>query len=270
MTSDFDVSQYLGIFLDEAEEQIQVLDESIVLLEHDKENMDLINKIFRAAHTLKGSSASMGFDKIAHLTHAMESVLDRLRHKELALSTDIVNLLLESLDNLQLLKEEIVSGQEGESDASDLISKLKQVARGVAVEAPFSEPKQSQIAVNSLVFDDVETNVIQAAEIKGFNVWHIVVKLVSDCLMKAARAYIVFNNLRDVGEVIKTIPPVPDIEEEKFENQFEILLVSREDADTISNIIKSISEIDQVTIAPVTIEGTNTSQYTSQENDRLD
>ena len=114
MTSDFDVSQYLGIFLDEAEEQIQVLDESIVLLEHDKENMDLINKIFRAAHTLKGSSASMGFDKIAHLTHAMESVLDRLRHKELALSTDIVNLLLESLDNLQLLKEEIVSGQEGE------------------------------------------------------------------------------------------------------------------------------------------------------------
>ena len=75
MTVDFDMSQYLNIFLDETEEQLQILDEALILLEQERENEELLNKIFRAAHTLKGSSASMGFEKMAQLTHVMESVL---------------------------------------------------------------------------------------------------------------------------------------------------------------------------------------------------
>lgn len=267
MTSDFDVSQYMGLFLDEAEEQLQILDESIIVLEHDKENMDLLNKIFRAAHTLKGSSASMGFDNIARLTHAMESVLDRLRHRDLAVTTEIANLLLESLDNLRLLINNVASGGEGDQDVSQLIDKLKKVAQGKAVEMPETtslkaesgQPEKTQkgtaqVTAPAYVLDDVETNVIQAALIKGFNVWHIEVKLVSDCLMKAARAYIVFNNLKDVGEVVKTIPTTQEIEEEKFDDTFEIFLISKEDAYVINDIIKSISEIDEVSITPVNID----------------
>jgi len=280
MTSDFDVSQYMGLFLDEAEEQLQILDESIVVLEHDKENMDLLNKIFRAAHTLKGSSASMGFDNIAHLTHAMESVLDRLRHRDLAVTTEIADLLLESLDNLRILVNQVANGQDDELDITELVDKLKKVAQGKAVEVPnksseqvaaTAEPKVTeqvkdtsskvtQSPTSTYTLDDVEMNVIQAAYLKGFNVWHIVVKLVPDCLMKAARAYIVFNNLKDAGEVVKTIPSVQDIEEEKFQDTFEIFLVSQEDAYVINDIIKSISEIDQVTIEPVNIDKSSTTQ----------
>lgn len=283
MTSDFDVSQYMGLFLDEAEEQLQILDESIIVLEHDKENMDLLNKIFRAAHTLKGSSASMGFDNIARLTHAMESVLDRLRHRDLAVTTEIANLLLESLDNLRLLINNVAGGGEGDLDVSQLIGKLKQVAQGKAIEvseptSPKTEPVQpektqqgtAQVTAPPFVLDDVETNVIQAALIKGFNVWHIVVKLVSDCLMKAARAYIVFNNLRDVGEVVKTIPSTQEIEEEKFDNTFEIFLVSKEDAYVINDIIKSISEIDQVTINPVNIDKDVAPQVSEQDAQQVE
>ena len=111
---------------------------------------------------------------------------------------------------------------------------------------------------------------IQAALIKGFNVWHIVVKLVSDCLMKAARAYIVFNNLRDVGEVVKTIPSTQEIEEEKFDNTFEIFLVSKEDAYVINDIIKSISEIDQVTINPVNIDKDVAPQVSEQDAQQVE
>lgn len=283
MTSDFDVSQYMGLFLDEAEEQLQILDESIIVLEHDKENMDLLNKIFRAAHTLKGSSASMGFDNIARLTHAMESVLDRLRHRDLAVTTEIANLLLESLDNLRLLINNVAGGGEGDLDVSQLIGKLKQVAQGKAIEvseptsqkAELGQPEKTQqgtaqVTAPPFVLDDVETNVIQAALIKGFNVWHIVVKLVSDCLMKAARAYIVFNNLRDVGEVVKTIPSTQEIEEEKFDNTFEIFLVSKEDAYVINDIIKSISEIDQVTINPVNIDKDVAPQVSEQDAQQVE
>jgi two-component system chemotaxis sensor kinase CheA len=223
MTSDFDVSQYLGLFLDEAEEQLQILDESIILLEHDKENMDLLNTIFRAAHTLKGSSASMGFDNIAHLTHAMESVLDRLRHRDIAVTTEIADLLLEALDNLRVFIQNVANEDETDPDVSELINNLKQVAQGEAIDT--SQAVTSAVeSTPAYSLDDVETNVIQSAFVKGYNVWHIVVRLVSGCLMKAARAYIVFNNLKDAGEVVKTIPSTEEIEEEKFDDTFDLLI----------------------------------------------
>ncbi|MDS1029503.1 chemotaxis protein CheA [Bacillota bacterium LX-D] len=278
MTSDIDLSQYLGIFLDEAEEQVQTLDQSIVLLENEEDNMELLNKIFRAAHTLKGASASMGFEKMAHLTHAMENILDRLRHGDINVSTEIINVLLKALDNLQLLKDQIAANQQEEADVEPVIAELKkageiaenssadQPKEAQQVEQPAAEKKAQQATVNSteitqqlaasqeLQLDDVERNIINTAKIKGYNVWHIIVKLVDDCLMKAARAYIVFNNLKESGEVIKTTPTTTEIEEEKFDNSFEIVLISHEDADHIRSIITSITEIDDVVVTPVVLE----------------
>ena len=130
MTVDFDMSQYLNIFLDETEEQLQILDEALILLEQERENEELLNKIFRAAHTLKGSSASMGFEKMAQLTHVMESVLDKLRQGELSVTKEVIDHLLAGLDALKELKTEIVSGQDKQIDVSPLISSLKNHASG--------------------------------------------------------------------------------------------------------------------------------------------
>lgn len=277
MSSDFDISQYLGIFLDEAEEQIQILDESLVLMENDPDNMDLLNKIFRAAHTLKGSSASMGFEKMAQLTHAMESVLDRLRHKELVVTTEIVNILLEALDTLKLLKEEIAGGEDQQVEVEDIIKRLKETAQGkITPEKPKQEektafPQEEKTAVPQEEqagapqepepeklpppeLDDVEENLVSVAYSKGYNVWHILVKLASDCMMKGPRAYIVFNSLKDMGEVIKTIPATEEIEEEKFDDSFQLVFISKEGAYNIVNTIKSISEIENVLIQPVQLK----------------
>lgn len=265
MSSDFDVSQYLNIFLDEAEEQIQILDETLVLLEQEGDDKELLNKIFRAAHTLKGSSASMGFENMAQLTHAMEGVLDDLRHGTLAVTSEIIDHLLHSLDMLKELKDMIRSGQEENGvDVSPLIEELRNCrSRGTAAKppepevaaelptagvAPVMPPAPEAIDSADLNMDDVEVNVAAAAQASGYHVWHVKVTLVPDCLMKGARAYIVFNNIKDLGEVIKTIPPVEDIEEEKFDDSFQFVIVTKATADKLRDTIMSVSEIAGVEV----------------------
>lgn len=251
MPGDLDMAAYLGIFLDEAEEQLQVLDETLILLEQHQHDGELLNKIFRAAHTLKGSSASMGFEKMASVTHNMESILDELRQGKLVLSSAIIDLLLSSLDVLRRLREEIArQGGEGDVDIQGVLDKLDRVRSSAAV--PGSAPPAASPGIASL--NDIEENLVRAAEIKGYHVWQVKVMLEPDCLMKGPRAYIVFKNLEEVGEVIKAVPPVEDIEVEKFDLSFELLLVSKEDADRITNIIKSTSEIAAVEISALTLD----------------
>lgn len=247
----FDMSQYLGIFLDEAEEQLQQLDEAIVLLEQEPHNRELLHKIFRIAHTLKGSSASMGFEKMATLTHRMESVLEALRQGKLPVNANIIDLLLACLDKLRELKEQLTSGHEGEVDTAGLVKRLEEVLlRGEAGGAGAPEAA----AEWSLLLDDVEENVIRAAEVRGYRAYEIEVELEPDCRMKGARAFLVFNNLKDLGEVIKSEPHTQELEAEKFENAFRLAFVSKEDPDTLANVIKSISEIRNVVVRPLVLE----------------
>ncbi|MBC7324184.1 MAG: Hpt domain-containing protein [Moorella sp. (in: Bacteria)] len=119
---EMDMSQDLGIFLDEAEEQLQQLDEAIVKLEQTPDDPELLNTIFRAAHTLKGSSASMGFNRLATLTHRMENVLDLLRQGKRAVTREVVDLLLASLDRLRLLKNSVAAGEGDEGEIGDMPS----------------------------------------------------------------------------------------------------------------------------------------------------
>ncbi|HBT47575.1 MAG TPA: chemotaxis protein CheA [Peptococcaceae bacterium] len=248
--SGFDMSQYLGIFLDETDEQLQQLDEAVVLLEQEPDNRELLNKIFRIAHTLKGSSASMGFEKMATLTHRMESVLDALRRGELRVTAGTIDLLLACLDKLRELKAQLASGHEGDVDTSDLVGRLEDMLAGEGAGDDGSPPP----AFEPLRLDDVEENVVRAAEIRGYRAYEIRVELEADCRMKGARAFLVFNNLKDLGEVVKSEPHTQELEAEKFGNTFRLVFLSKEDADTVANVIKSISEIKEVTVRPLTLD----------------
>ncbi|KUO52797.1 MAG: chemotaxis protein CheA [Desulfitibacter sp. BRH_c19] len=271
MTSDFDMSQYMNIFLDEADEQIQLMDENILLLEKNRDDLDMLNNIFRAAHTIKGASASMGFEKMAEVTHSLENVLDLLRQGRLSVTTEIIDMLLEGLDTIKELKEDIVSGKDSNVNIAILIEKLKTLLDGKGEKDQEFEDQEDQedqkIEVTSdeaitnkhekwqteiaIKFDDIEENLIRVAEIKGYKVWQVVVALVPDCLMKAARAYIVYNNLKDLGEIIKTYPSIEDIESEKFDLEFQMVIVTKEDKDRVENIVKFVSEIDRVKVKEV-------------------
>lgn len=262
--SNFDMSQYMDLFLEEAEEQLQSLDEGIVMLEQDRNNQELLNRIFRAAHTLKGSSASMGFTKIATLTHNMETVLDRFRNGELEVSQEVVDVLLECLDTLNALKTELVE-EKDTIDVSQLIERLLGLHNSASLssEQPTDSPQQAQEApaeeaapekngsnheMDDLFLNDTEETVLKAAVQDGFKGYHILVDLESECVMKSVRAYIVFNNIKDSGDVLKTIPSTEEIEEEKFEQRFEIVFLSKETPEKIRNTILSVNEVADVRI----------------------
>src|SRR5450759_4944402 len=106
-----DMSEFLGLFLEEADEQLLKLDDGFLQLEKDPSNIETIKEVFRAAHMLKGSSATMGFTEIAELTHAMENTLDGVRNEVVAVNSDIIDLLLAASGALRTLIDQVRAGE---------------------------------------------------------------------------------------------------------------------------------------------------------------
>src|SRR5690606_1906675 len=120
-----DVSQYLNVFMDECQEHLQSLNQSLLALEQDPDNMEILNQIFRAAHTLKGASATMGFNKMSNVTHAMEDVLSLLRQNELKVNAELINTLFEALDLLEVLAQGIAEGREEDIEIAGVLQNLQ-------------------------------------------------------------------------------------------------------------------------------------------------
>ena len=118
----------IEVFLQEAEEQLQLMDEEIVQVEKEEDPSSLLQNIFRAAHTLKGSSAMLGYDAMTHLGHAMENLLDHLRDGSVEVSTGVIDALLGSLDVLKVMKEDLASGSDSNIDAAPAVAALEQAA----------------------------------------------------------------------------------------------------------------------------------------------
>ena len=118
----------LAVFLQEASEQLQALDEDIVRLEREKENPDLIQVIFRIAHTLKGSSAMFGLRLMTVLAHAMENLLDKVRKKTVPVTTQVADALLHSLDLLQILKNDLANSTDSQVNIVPVVAELEAAA----------------------------------------------------------------------------------------------------------------------------------------------
>ncbi|SHF34823.1 chemotaxis protein CheA [Desulforamulus putei] len=253
----------IGVFIDELEEKIQVINDGLLALERDEGNPDIIQEIFRAAHTIKGSSGIMGYQNMANLTHEMENLFDKIRHGEVHVTSAMVNVLFEALDTLKALKEE-VTGDGPAVDTSAVVGKIKEfVEGGAAVEVPVQpaavpEAPAQRAAADSapvarrwLEISDVEENVIREAELRGFQCYRVAVDIDRDCQMKNVRAFLVFETLQQVGEIIKCEPAAEDIQEGKYDVGFQVLLITKEDADRIKNLMITISEVTEAEVQPV-------------------
>ncbi len=251
-----DVNQYMGMFLDEAREHLQALNRCILELEVSPENHQLLDEIFRSAHTLKGMSATMGFHDIAEITHEMENVLDLLRKGQQQVTSGIINLLFKCLDFLEQLVEAIVSGAAVQLDTVGLVTRLREAAAGkvadakpAAVEAAVVPSAAETVMETSHVdLNEIDQHVIDVADQKGLNAFEITVTLSEGCLLKAARAYLVFNALEDFGDIIKSVPEVDEIEKDNFDKSFTVVLVSAEETDRIQQAVMAISEVEQVAV----------------------
>lgn len=250
-----DVSQYLEIFIDETKEHLQNLNEQLLVIEKEPENTDTINEIFRAAHSLKGMAGTMGYKRMQKLTHQMENVFSEIRNGKMTVTPNLVDVLFQCLDALESYLDIITeSGDEGDNDNEPILNQLDAILNGGAAAAPAAAPKaEEKKPVSSgsdkkekykdFVYADFEKHAITEAFEKNLNVYTITVFVDESCLLKAARAFLVFKNLEEVGEIIKSNPPAQDIEDERFDFDFSICIISKESLDKVISIIKNVSEI---------------------------
>ena len=254
-----DTNQYMEMFLEESREHLQSLNDGLLGLENDPEDLSILNDIFRNAHTIKGMSATMGYTKIAELTHDTENVLDLLRKEQLKVSEDIVDTLFKCVDSLEQMVESIgEGGPEDVVDVTEIAAKLSALVKGesapAAAAAAPAAPAAEAPAAPSIEYDDTDKDVINQALGSGMRVLHINVALTESCVLKSARSYMVMNALDQLGDVMKSIPPAEDLEQEKFEHSFDVVFVTDAEPSTVEETLMAISEVDKVVITDVAEE----------------
>lgn len=243
-----EMNQYLSMFIDESRDHLQAINEHMLSLESNPEDISIVQNIFRSAHTLKGMSATMGFEDIASLTHEMENVLDLVRNHKLKMDSFIFDCLFKSTDSLETMVEDIIQGGTGKADVSDIVAALKSIVSGDYLKGAAggsAKPADGQDETKAEL-DEFQLSIVQQSIEAGIPVFWIEVTVRQDCVLKAARAYMVFNVLEQNGEVIKASPSVEDIEQEKFGESFAVYYISQIDHDQLHKQISSVSEIDKV------------------------
>lgn len=260
-----DTSQYLELFIDETKEHLQSLNEHILELEKDPENDDTINEIFRAAHTLKGMAGTMGFTRMQRLTHDMENVFQEIRTGNMKANAKLVDILFRGLDALESYLDVIQNtSTEGTEDNEDIINDLNEViaeetgSGGKKEEAPAqtsskgteeeSEGERYPKKFEDIVVSEYDIVAMDNAKAEGQNVYGITAYLQETCILKAARAFLVFKSIEEKGELIKSVPTTEKIEDEEFDFDFSWILATKETKGTIEKLIKNVSEIAEVRI----------------------
>lgn len=264
-----DVSQYLEIFIDETKEHLQSLNEHILILEKEPDNEDTINEIFRAAHSLKGMAGTMGYTRMQRLTHDMENVFSEIRSGNMKASDKLVDVLFQGLDALESYLANIQeTANEGTDDHEDIIKELNEILEegtgksNSATQAPASQPKKEESEqapaasqdgndkekFRRLPIADHEINAIKAAKEAGMTAYGMTVYVDESCLLKAARAFLVFKAIEEIGEIIKSDPEVSDIEDEKFDFDFSVFVLSKEPMEKVKAAATNVSEIKEVYI----------------------
>ncbi|MCI7129211.1 MAG: chemotaxis protein CheA [Lachnospiraceae bacterium] len=254
-----DVSQYLEIFIDETSEHIQSLSDNIMALESEPDNKDVVNEIFRAAHSLKGMAGTMGFKRMQHMTHDMENVFQEVRNDTIKVDSDMIDLLFQCLDAIEgylaIIKE---TSDEGTNDNEAIIQKLngflKSAEDGAAAKnAPAGETAPAENASEvgkkkflSLDLEEKDKKKLRDAFDAGQKVYGMTVYICKDCLLKAARAFLVFKAVEEFAEIAVYVPSSQDIEDEKFENDFSIFFTTEASLDKVVGAAKSVSEIEDV------------------------
>ena len=240
-----DMSQYLGAFLDETDDNLQRLDDMLLALEKNMVDMDVINEIFRSAHTLKGMAGTMGFTQMMGLTHAMEDRLDEARKGTRPLAESDMNLLFTGLDNLQAMADSIRGGgNDAHIDVSEIVAQLRDKApTPAATAAPAAAPEASQ---------DAEW--VKKAHDEGANAYSVHVTLSQSCLLKAARAYMVVNRLEEMGDIVRAEPSTEALEHEEFEFDFTIYVATPAPAEEVKAAIEKIGDVQTADVQEVKVD----------------
>ncbi|MYL28358.1 chemotaxis protein CheA [Halobacillus halophilus] len=244
-----EMNQYIEVFIDESKEHLQAINDHLLTLEKNPGDLTIVNEIFRSAHTLKGMSATMGYQDLSDLTHKMENVLDAVRNEQLLVDEGVLDIVFHAVDDLEAMVLDIADGGDGERNVEEAVRMLEAVESG-GQQSPKTTTSAGNERKPALFLNDYTKNVIKMAEESGSHPLLVHTHLRNDCLLKAARVYMIFEVLEQAGEVVHAAPPVESLENEEFESSFTVLLITQESAEGIKTAIEKISEVDYVHVEP--------------------
>ena len=240
-------SEDLEVFLQEAEEQIELLDEDIVRLEREEDTQPLLQEIFRAAHTLKGSAGMIGHHSMTDLAHSMENLLDQLRLGTLQVSTVIVDALLGGLDLLRVMKDELSSGQDSQVDISKAVSVLDSLAVTEDSKGPvdnFSLPSSLHLG------PDLEERVHSALD-AGSRVFLAKININPDTTWTSIRCFQVLDVISQSADIIISIPSLAEVEAERVSFLVQAVLSTDQQPEVLQQAVAAIDDVDDVEITEI-------------------
>lgn len=274
---EIDLSEYMGAYVEGCRENLDTMDKMLLSIEQNPANKEAIQDIFRAAHTLKGMSATMGFEKIAHLTHEMENILDKMRNGSIAVTPEVVDVLFETFDVLRTLINDSIDATDSKVDLSAVSSKLRKLEASPSAAKPSqsSAPAQPQLEVAcektasvvssvkpdlvdeqalldlaEMDLSDLEITGLEEAAEKGNNIAILTISLIDDCLLKGARVFMIMRAFEEYEcTVLRAIPSLKDLEDENFEKSFKMLVKTKHDLKDMCLNISKISEVEQALYA---------------------
>lgn len=238
-----DMSKYVDEFKAEAREHLQIVNQALLDLEKNPNDLTILDIIFRAAHTLKSSSATMGYTHISNLTHEMENVLDVLRTGDVSATSDTVDVLFECADLLEDMVNDISQGKLSNMDATPLTDKLRGTIKNMELKT-IDEIETSQPSKEEDGSDDEIIN--NSSEHFLFDIL-----LEKDCALKSIRALMILKAVEEYGKIIDTTPSRIEIEDGKFGLKFKISLSSEMEPETIKNKLQLIPEVEKVDVVLV-------------------
>ena len=219
----------LNIFFEESEEHLQSLNENVLILEQNPADMGVVGEIFRSAHTFKGMSASMEFTEMADLTHKMENVLDEIRHGNIVVHANIIDVIFECIDNLEKMVADVQQGGMGNIDVVSTKNKLEALLNG-NVETIAEHVEQESISIDDTVSHEVHITVEQQA------------------ILKAVRAIMCIEALQNIGDIQKTVPSIEEIEADAFGFEFTVFMNTDRSVEELKQVVLHVSEIEKVVV----------------------
>jgi two-component system chemotaxis sensor kinase CheA len=242
----FSLGEYQDIFLEEADEQLQELNQSLLELEKNPENLEIINNIFRAAHSLKSSAAFVGLNELSDLAHMMENLLQGIRDGSMSITPEIVNVIFKCFDEIHNIIDTIASGEKPEQDLQWLIDDIKAICE--KSEKPAEEKKKSreivtdgtkEYEVHKTVLDNEVRKRIKEGIDAGKSCCEVTVFIDSKAQMKWVKAQLVVSNMGKIGEILATFPPIEDFNDDEMNNVIKMILLTEasiEDIKRAANI----------------------------------
>jgi two-component system chemotaxis sensor kinase CheA len=228
--------EYLPAFLAEAREHLQELGLAILRIEATPDDRIASEGIFRIAHSLKGMSATMGFERIVALTHAMEDVFELLRQRTGGLPSDAIDVLSACLDALEAAVEGIAAGRGEVLEPGPLVERLRQLARE-------RTPAQELSRDGDVLLPD-----FARMPVEGERLMHVVAELGEECQMPAVRAFMLFEALRVHGELVGGVP-APDAVERFGGRRIEAWVATRSDDPALEESARAVGELADVRVA---------------------